>query len=129
MILTDKDLKNRAEIIAKIYNQSLDDPENDRSFIFTELIDDEFLRNDISFEEALEILEYAIHEIKSQKPRTKEERLESVLKRSNEYERSVYLIGETSSKRAFIENQLKEVCKNEGIDIEEFLKWMIANDK
>ncbi|ELS0478077.1 hypothetical protein R4Y59_002685 [Enterococcus faecalis] len=103
----DKDLKNRAEIIAKIYNQSLDDPENDRSFIFTELIDDEFLRNDISFEEALEILEYAIHEIKSQKPRTKEERLESVLKRSNEYERSVYLIGETSSKRAFIENQLK----------------------
>lgn len=115
-------LKKRAETIAKIFRDKT--ATEDSSLLFTELIDNEFFDNRLSFEESLQVVSFAIDIIKNQKPRTENEKMVAITERSNEYQRDVYLSDDLTLRNGYVKSMLSDVCQSEGVDLSDFINYL-----
>lgn len=120
------DLKKRAKTMASTFRRNTE--KMDHYFLLSELLDNELLDKRFSFEESLIIISLALKEIQEHtEPLTVNEKIEAVMKREYEYKREFYTCDDLVLKTGYVESTLIDVCKNEGVELADFLNHLKRN--
>ncbi|MDB1688365.1 hypothetical protein [Enterococcus casseliflavus] len=118
-------VENRSDTIAKIIREDADTT-FDKEILLAELIDDELLREDVTFKQKLQILKRVTELVESQAPLTKEERFRTIWEYKNRFSVRTINLDTGKSEIAWKKDELESYCKTHGVALEEFVNWKLG---
>lgn len=116
---------DRSDTIAKIIREDADTT-FDKEILLAELIDDELLREDITFKQKLQIIKRVTELVESQAPLTKEERFRTIWEYKNRFSVRTINLDTGKSEIAWKKDELESYCKTYGVALEEFVNWKLG---
>ncbi|WP_368264574.1 hypothetical protein [Enterococcus innesii] len=111
-------VEKRADTMAKIIRENTDTI-NEKEMLLAELINDELLREDITFNQKLQIIKQVMELVEIQEPLTKEERLAIVWEHKNLFSIRTINLG-------WKKEELARYCDMYGVTIEAFVHWKLG---
>lgn len=120
-------VKKRSDTIAKIVRENTDTA-RDKEDILSEMIDDELLRKDLTFNQKLKIIRRVTELVENQEPRTKEERLKSVWEHKNRFSIRTINLETGKAEISWKKDELERYCTMYGVTIDEFVYWKLGID-
>lgn len=120
-------VENRSDTIAKIIREDADSIFA-KEILLAELIDDELLREDITFKQKLQIINRNTKLVESQAPLTKEERFRTIWEYKNRFSIRTINLDTGKSEIAWKKYELGSYCKTHGVTLEEFVNWKLGID-
>lgn len=118
-------VEDRSDTIAKIIREDADTT-FDKEILLAELIDDELLREDITFKQKLQIIKRVTELVESQAPLTKEERFRTIWEYKNRFSVRTINLDTGKSEIAWKKDELESYCKTHGVALEEFVNWKLG---
>ncbi|EPH91089.1 hypothetical protein D922_02760 [Enterococcus faecalis 06-MB-DW-09] len=118
-------VEDRSDTIAKIIREDADSTFA-KEILLAELIDDELLREDITFKQKLQIINRVTELVESQAPLTKEERFRTIWEYKNRFSVRTINIDTGKSEIAWKKDELESYCKTHGVTLEEFVNWKLG---
>lgn len=118
-------VEDRSDTIAKIIREDADTT-FDKEILLAELIDDELLREDITFKQKLQIIKRVTELVESQSPLTKEERFRTIWEYKNRFSVRTINLDTGKSEIAWKKDELESYCKTHGVALEEFVNWKLG---
>lgn len=120
-------VEDRSDTIAKIIREDADSTFA-KEILLAELIDDELLREDITFKQKLQIINRVTELVESQAPLTKEERFRTIWEYKNRFSIRTINLDTGKSEIAWKKDELESYCKTHGVTLEEFVNWKLGID-
>lgn len=121
------DIEKRANTIATMIRKNADTT-LDKELLLMEMINDELLRKDLSFNQKLQIIKKAAELIECQEPLTKEERFKTVWEYENWFTIKTINMETGESEISWKKHELERYCKMYGVTIEEFINWKLEKN-
>ncbi|MCO5478604.1 hypothetical protein ACK4CS_08960 [Enterococcus gallinarum] len=118
-------VEKRADTMAKIIRENTDTI-NEKEMLLAELINDELLREDIPFNQKLQIIKQVMELVEIQEPLTKEERLEIVWEHKNLFSIRTINLDTGKSEISWKKDELARYCDMYGVTIEAFVHWKLG---
>ncbi|OOG23995.1 hypothetical protein BZK37_16000 [Enterococcus casseliflavus] len=118
-------VEKRADTMAKIIRENADTI-NEKEMLLAELINDELLREDIPFNQKLQIIKQVMELVEIQEPLTKEERLEIVWEHKNLFSIRTINLDTGKSEISWKKEELARYCDMYGVTIEAFVHWKLG---
>ncbi|MCO5477945.1 hypothetical protein NG891_14445 [Enterococcus gallinarum] len=118
-------VEKRADTMAKIIRENADTI-NEKEMLLAELINDELLREDITFNQKLQIIKQVMELVEIQEPLTKEERLAIVWEHKNLFSIRTINLDTGKSEISWKKEELARYCDMYGVTIEEFVHWKLG---
>lgn len=118
-------VEKRADTMAKIIRENADTI-NEKEMLLAELINDELLREDITFNQKLQIIKQVMELVEIQEPLTKEERLAIVWEHKNLFSIRTINLDTGKSEISWKKDKLARYCDMYGVTIEDFVHWKLG---
>lgn len=120
-------VEKRSETIAKIIRENADTT-LDKEMLLAEMINDEILRDDITYSQKLQIIRRVTELVENQVPLTKEERFKNVWEYKGWFSIRTINLDTGKSEIAWKKDELERYCKTYGVTLEEFVNWKLGID-
>ncbi|MUN92110.1 hypothetical protein [Enterococcus gallinarum] len=120
-------VEKRSDTIAKIIRENADTT-LDKEMLLAEMINDEILRDDITYSQKLQIIRRVTELVENQVPHTKEERFKNVWEYKGWFSIRTINLDTGKSEIAWKKDELERYCKTYGVTLEEFVKWKLGID-
>lgn len=120
-------VEKRSDTIAKIIRENADTT-LDKEMLLAEMINDEILRDDITYSQKLQIIRRVTELVENQVPLTKEERFKNVWEYKGWFSIRTINLDTGKSEIAWKKDELERYCKTYGVTLEEFVKWKLGID-
>lgn len=118
-------VEKRSDTIAKIISENTDTI-SDKEMLLAELINDELLSEDITFNQKLQIIKRVMELVEIQEPLTKEERFEIVWEYKNLFSIRTINLDTGKSEITWKKDELECYCNMHGVTMEEFIHWKLG---
>ncbi|HEA4102831.1 TPA: hypothetical protein U2K93_001978 [Enterococcus faecalis] len=118
-------VEKRSDTIAKIIRENTDTI-SDKEMLLAELINDELLGEDITFNQKLQIIKRVMELVEIQEPLTKEERFGIVWEYKNLFSIRTINLDTGKSEIAWKKDELELYCNIHGVTMEEFIHWKLG---
>ncbi|MDT2680038.1 hypothetical protein [Enterococcus gallinarum] len=118
-------VEKRADTVAKIIRENTDTI-NEKEMLLAELINDELLREDIPFNQKLQIIKRVMELVEIQEPLTKEERFKIVWEYKNLFSIQTINLDTGKSEIAWKKEELERYCNMHEVTMEEFIHWKLG---
>lgn len=120
-------VEKRSDTIAKIIRENADTT-LDKEMLLAEMINDEILRDDITYSQKLQIIRRVTELVENQVPLTKEERFKNVWEYKGWFSIRTINLDTGKSEIAWKKDELERYCKTYGVTLEEFVNWKLGID-
>lgn len=120
-------VEKRSDTIAKIIRENADTT-LDKEMLLAEMINDEILRDDITYSQKLQIIRRVTELVENQVPLTKEERFKNVWEYKDWFSIRTINLDTGKSEIAWKKDELERYCKTYGVILEEFVNWKLGID-
>lgn len=120
-------VEKRSDTIAKIIRENADTT-LDKEMLLAEMINDEILRDDITYSQKLQIIRRVTELVENQVSLTKEERFKNVWEYKGWFSIRTINLDTGKSEIAWKKDELERYCKTYGVTLEEFVKWKLGID-
>lgn len=120
-------VEKRSDTIAKIIRENADTT-LDKEMLLAEVINDEILRDDITYSQKLQIIRRVTELVENQVPLTKEERFKNVWEYKGWFSIRTINLDTGKSEIAWKKDELERYCKTYGVTLEEFVNWKLGID-
>ncbi|WP_270277508.1 hypothetical protein [Enterococcus casseliflavus] len=118
-------VEKRSDTIAKIIRENADTT-LDKEMLLAEMINDEILRDDITYSQKLQIIRRVTELVENQVPLTKEERFKNVWEYKGWFSIRTINLDTGKSEIAWKKDELERYCKTYGVTLEEFVNWKLG---
>lgn len=120
-------VEKRSDTIAKIIRENADTT-LDKEMLLAEMINDEILRDDITYSQKLQIIRRVTELVENQVPLTKEERFKNVWEYKGWFSIRTINLDTGKTEIAWKKDELERYCKTYGVTLEEFVNWKLGID-
>ncbi|MGM0238487.1 hypothetical protein [Enterococcus sp. AZ103] len=121
----EKEVEKRAEQFANYWRNIRPNETEDKDFLLSDAIEKELNRTGISFENKLDVLKKAIELIQQQKPKTIEERYDSIWLNKTFFTKRGYDLKSGEETIFWDKYSLDDYCQNEGVKTQDFIEWVL----
>ncbi|WP_429969352.1 hypothetical protein [Enterococcus sp. AZ136] len=120
-------VEKRSHVIARLIRENADTTFA-KELLLGELIEDELMSKDVTFDQKLQIINRVTELVKNQLPLTKEERFERIWEYKNFFSIRTIDLNTGKSDISWKKDELEGYCKTHGVTLEEFVSWKLGID-
>lgn len=117
-------IEKRSNTMAKILRDNADTVYA-KELLLAEMIDEELMRRDVSFNQKLQIVKRVLDLVEIQEPRSKEDRYMNVASYEERFTINIINLKTGKLESAWDKYELKRYCEIYGITLEEFINWKL----
>lgn len=117
-------IEKRSNTMAKILRDNADTVYA-KELLLAEMIDEELMRRDVSFNQKLQIVKRVLDLVEIQEPRSKEDRYMNVASYEERFTINIINLKTGKLESAWDKDELKRYCEIYGITLEEFINWKL----